>query len=332
MHAAEFIHVSKTYPIRGGLDRLFRNPFRRESLVALSDVSFSVDSGEVVALLGPNGSGKSTALKILASLILPTAGIARIEGRDTSKESLATRGRIGYCMAEERSFYFRLSGRQNLRFFGKLRGLSDARIERDIDDLAALLALDEVDERFMTYSTGTRQKLSVARSLMGDQPVLLLDEPTRGLDPYTSSLFLERLRLIASTGKTVILASHDLGAVDRIADRLIFLHKGEMLAEGSSEEVLNRFDVPSEIELEVAGAKEGWTAPLKEVPGIDLVEEKSAPGEGASRCRIVLGGGGIEPDELLRLLRGRFRTVSRLSLRKGSLEELYKRFSRGEET
>ena len=329
MRAVELIEVSKGYPIRGGLDRLFRSPFRKETLRALFEVNFSADRGEIVALLGPNGSGKSTVLKILASLILPTQGIARIEGKDTSHESMATRSSIGYCMAEERSFYFRLSGRQNLHFFGKLRGLDTRRIDSEIVDLVELLNLQEIDERFMTYSTGTKQKLSVARALMGDQPILLLDEPTRGLDPYTTSLFLDRLRKMANGGRAVILASHDLEAVDRIADRLIFLHKGELLASGSPREVLSQFNIPSEIELEVLGAEPGWTDDIVGIPGVEQVEENPLA-EGASRCKVYLAGDLLSPEDFLKILSGKFKEIRRFHLERGSLEGLYKRFSKGD--
>jgi len=326
LHAAELIDVSKWYPVRGGLDRLFRNPFHKETLRALFGVGFFADRGEVVALLGPNGSGKSTALKILASLILPTTGIARIEGDDTAKKSLITRSNIGYCMAEERSFYFRLSGRQNLRFFGKLRGIDPDRIDSDIEDLTSLLGLGEIDKRFMTYSTGTRQKLSVARALMGDKPVLLLDEPTRGLDPYTTSLLLDRLRRMASEGRAVVLASHDLDAVDRITDRLVFLHKGEVLACGSPAEVLSQFQIPAEIELEVEGAEPGWTAKLEGLAGVEKVEETRLGGD-VSRCKLILGEESMPASDILDILGGNFRSLRRFHLERGSLAELYKRFS-----
>ncbi len=328
MHAIELKSVSKAYPVKRGLDALFRNPFRRESIQALENVSFHVDPGEIVALLGPNGSGKSTALKILASLILPGEGEALVDGRDTVRDSLYTRSRLGICMAEERSFYYRLTGRQNLRFFGKLRGIDEKTIRQGIDELAELLQIREIDSRFMTYSTGTKQKLSVVRALIGSQPIMILDEPTRGLDPYTCSLFLDRLRHLAhEEGCAILLASHDLGAVDRISDKLVFLHQGHVLAAGTPDEVVEQFEIHLEVCIEVTDPDEGWFEPLRSLPDLENLE-LIPTGPGIGRCELRFGRPDVSPESLIHALSGRYGTMRRLEIERGSLEEIYKRYSR----
>jgi ABC-2 type transport system ATP-binding protein len=322
--------LSKSYPVRSGFLDSIRRPFGGGSLRALSGVTFSLSRGEVLALLGPNGSGKTTLLKILASLVLPSEGRAMIDGIDVVRRSLETRHRIGLCMSEERSFYFRLTGRQNLDFFGRLLNVPSDRRAAEIEEAAALLRIDEIDARFMTYSTGTRQKLCVARALLGARPVLLLDEPTRGLDPYTSARFLDRLRVLArKEGRAVLLASHDLEAVHRVADRLVFLHRGELLAEGRPEEVLGSFRPPREVEIEVRDPEEGWSAWIKSLPGVlEIVSDEDLAARG--RCLARVSEEGFVLEEFVRAVQERFGPLRRLEVRHGSLEELYRRFAEKE--
>ncbi|MBN1827099.1 MAG: ABC transporter ATP-binding protein [Candidatus Eisenbacteria bacterium] len=332
MPAVRVRNLTKWYPIRRGLGEWMRAPFRRSRLRALHEVGFQVEEGEIVALLGPNGSGKSTVLKILASLVLPTEGSAEVHGFDVTRRSLETRGRIGYCMSEERSFYYRLTGRQNLRFFGRLLGLPPERIERDLEDAAELLRIGEIDDRFMTYSTGTRQKLSVARALLGGRPVLLLDEPTRGLDPYTAGRFLERIRSISrETGRAVLISSHDLGAVDRVADRLAFLHKGELLACGEPEQILGRFDVPIRIDLEVRGPTAEWTERIASLPGVRGVDPPDGREGETHACRVRADREGFRASALLEAVRASCDEILRMEMGRGSLEEVYRRFAEEED-
>jgi len=331
-HVEKMIRVqglSKWYPLRRGLGEWLRAPFRKESIRAVHDVTFDVEGGEILALLGPNGSGKTTILKVLSSLVLPTRGTARVAGLDVARESLRARRLVGCSMSEERSFYFRLTGRQNLRFFGRLLGIPGPRIEEKIEDAVALLGLGEIDERFMTYSTGTRQKLSAARALLAEAPVLLLDEPTRGLDPYTSSLFLERVRSLArKEGKAVLFASHDLGAVERVADRLVFLHRGELLAEGDPDHVLRRFQVPATIDLRVKRGALSKEA-LISFPGVEDAVHRGESGE-LDEWRVGAGVGEFPWDRFFQRFREEGVALSGLEIRRGSLEELYRRFA-GEE-
>jgi ABC-2 type transport system ATP-binding protein len=308
-----------------------RSPLRGESLRALHQVSFALARGEILALLGPNGSGKTTLLKILGSLVLPSAGEARIDGLDVVHRSLETRARIGLCLSEERSFYYRLTGRQNLDFFGRLLGVPAAERAARIRDAIELLRLDEIDERFMTYSTGTRQKLGVARGLLGDRPILLLDEPTRGLDPYTSSRFLGRLRELArGGGRAVLFASHDLEAVERVADRLVFLHRGEKLAEGEPGEVLARFQAPREVEIEMGRPVSGLADWIRSLSGVlEAVAEEGLEARG--RCRVRIPDEGFLVEDLIRSVQERFGAIRRLEVRRGSLEDLYARFAEKKE-
>jgi ABC-type multidrug transport system ATPase subunit len=219
-------------PARSGW-RAFLQPFERPTALALAGISFDVREGEAVALLGANGAGKSTLLKILATLLLPTKGSASVAGYDTTKDSRAVRRQLGYHAGTDHGFYPRLTARQNLLFFGRLNQLSVASAKQRIVSLAQQFHLEDVmDRQVRTLSTGTVQRLSLARALLHQPRVLLLDEPTRSLDALAAADFRRFLKTeILQHGNTSLLfASHTLAEIDLLADRVAVLDKGRLLA------------------------------------------------------------------------------------------------------
>jgi ABC-2 type transport system ATP-binding protein len=219
------------------LTRVFREPgrllgrARGPATVALSEVSLCVADGECVALVGPNGAGKSTLLRVLATLVLPTAGEARVLGRDVVDEASAVRRAIGVTTGDDRSFFWRLSGFQNLVFFGQLQGL-DYRTARarSVEILECVGLTAAADRRFAGYSTGMRQRLGIARALLHRPRVLLLDEPTANLDLEYRGRVLEMLRELLATGDvTALIASHDAGLAATLAERVIRLEGGQVV-------------------------------------------------------------------------------------------------------
>ncbi|MFP5212383.1 MAG: ABC transporter ATP-binding protein [Acidobacteriota bacterium] len=201
----------------------------------LMDVGFRVRRGTVLGLVGSNGAGKTTLLKILASLVLPTSGMARICGEDPAGNPAAVRSRIGFVPSEERSFYWRLTGRNNLRFFASLQGIHGREGEERVERLLKIVGLSEsANTPFREYSTGMKQALGIARGLLHDPPVLLLDEPTRSLSPEAARRICDLLRKkVDDEGKTVVFASHNLTEVARIADEVAILHRGTLRAAGT---------------------------------------------------------------------------------------------------
>jgi ABC-2 type transport system ATP-binding protein len=159
-----------------------RHPFSREEVTAVQDADIAVEQGELFGLLGPNGAGKTTLIKLLSTLIVPTAGTAKVNGHDL-REQPKIKASIGLVTGDERSFYWRLTGRQNLEFFAGLNGFSADKAARRIDEVLEMIDLtDRAEERFQTYSTGMKQRLSLARGLLHDPPILFMDEPTKSLD------------------------------------------------------------------------------------------------------------------------------------------------------
>ena len=219
-------------PARSGW-RAFFQPFEKPTSVALAGLSLEVREGEAVAVLGANGAGKSTLLRILATLLVPTAGRASVAGHDTVQQSREVRRRLGYHAGTDHGFYPRLTGRQNLRFFGRLNQLSNAAASQRISLLAEQFQIREaLDRQVRTLSSGTVQRLSLARALLHQPTVLLLDEPTRSLDAIGAAEFRRFLKTeILRPGRTSLLfASHTLPEVEFLADRVAVIDAGRLLA------------------------------------------------------------------------------------------------------
>ncbi|HZU80604.1 MAG TPA: ABC transporter ATP-binding protein [Acidimicrobiales bacterium] len=203
---------------------------------ALAGVDLQVERGEVVALLGRNGAGKSTLMRVLASTVVPDAGRLWVEGIEAGSDPARVRGRVSLVLGEDRSFYWRLSGRKNLEFFAAMHGLDRRRARA-----AATVALEsvdlsaEADKRVDRYSTGMRSRLAIARGLLGSPTVLLLDEPTRSLDPAAAAEARALVAAAAGRGLAVLLATHDLHEAAGLAERTVVLDRGRVVA---------RFDRP----------------------------------------------------------------------------------------
>jgi ABC-2 type transport system ATP-binding protein len=203
------------------------------SVQALRGVDMTVAPGEIVALLGPNGAGKSTLMRILATTVLPDSGTARVAGFDVSSKPAQVRASIGLTLGDERSWYWRLTGRQNLEFFAALYHLKRAEAQARVDALLAQFNLAEAgDRRFDGYSTGMRMRLSLARALLPDPKILLLDEPTRSLDPVGASEFRETVAALGRTRNLAVLyTTHDLHEAAAIANRIVMVARGSVAAE-----------------------------------------------------------------------------------------------------
>jgi len=226
-------NLQKSFPPARSGWRAFLQPFEKPSVAALAGISFEVRPGEALALLGANGAGKSTLLRILATLLLPTQGRAQIAGHDAVLEPRAVRRQLGYHAGSDLGFYARLTGRENLRFFGRLNHLSNAAATQRTALLAKQFHLEEaLDRQVRTLSSGTVQRLSLARALLHQPRVLLLDEPTRSLDAIAASEFRRFLKsqVLRGGDTSLLFASHTLPEVEILADRIAVIDAGRLLA------------------------------------------------------------------------------------------------------
>ncbi|PYS82241.1 MAG: daunorubicin ABC transporter ATP-binding protein [Acidobacteria bacterium] len=225
--------VSKTYPVPlAGLRRFFRMK-TPAPVEALKGVSFDVREGEIFGLIGRNGAGKTTLAKIIATLVQPTEGAVTVRGFDSVRDDARVRAQVGLASAEERSFYWRLNVEQNLVFFARLYGLGAASARRRIEELLELVELADLRRRrFGELSTGNKQRMAVARSLLNSPPVLLLDEPTRSLDPLAAARMREIIGSLARGPRpvTVLLTSHNLAEVEQLCERVAVISHGRIRA------------------------------------------------------------------------------------------------------
>jgi len=245
-YAIETIELVKKYPQIREYSDLIRHPFRKKETTALRGINLKIEKGGIFCLLGPNGAGKTSLIKILCTLVLPTSGKALVGGLDVEKDSNLVKQKFGFVVNDERSFYWRLTGRENLAFFAQLNNLSPSVFEERIQRIAQLLKLDEfLDRMFKDYSTGTRQKFSIARGLLTDPEILLMDEPTRSLDPSTSKSLIEFIKstLVAANQKTILVASHNLQAVEALADKMAVIRNGEISLSGSLAEIKEKLKI-----------------------------------------------------------------------------------------
>ena len=225
--------LTKTYSRTGLLRRQ-----QGQSVMAVSDVSLSIPKGELFGLLGPNGAGKTTLVKMLCTLILPSAGKATVAGIDLSKDR-AIRAVTGLVVSDERSFYWRLSIQRNLEFFAALHGLYGRTASERISSVLKAVDLnDRRDQRFSDLSSGMRQRLAIARALLHIPMILVLDEPTRSLDPTATTQIHKLLsRLQNDRDISILLITHDLSEAEKMCERVALMHKGRIQATGRPQDL-----------------------------------------------------------------------------------------------
>lgn len=287
---------------------LLRRRQKAPPTVALRDISFSVKPGETIGLLGPNGAGKTTTLKIIATLLYPTSGRVLLNGVDAFADSVRARGMMGLVTCDERSFYWRLTGYQNLRFFAALYGLTPQQFKSRSEELLETLELTEAAHRpYHGYSTGMKQKLAIARGLLSEPRLVLYDEPTRSLDPLSTQnirrWILQKRR--TSPGQTHVIATNQLDEAEQLCDRVLIINRGTIIASGAIPEVRRRWNQRN---YDVHRISFRGSLPLNLIeadPGegiFEVTEEPAAEGMTSLRLRLSTEGRALSRvlDALLR--------------------------------
>jgi ABC-2 type transport system ATP-binding protein len=211
--------------------RLRREPDKRDRFRAVDGINLVVEPGEIFGLLGPNGAGKTTTMKMLATLLIPTSGTIRVLGTDPLARPREVRARLGAMLSGERSLYWKLTGLENLEYFAALYHVPPAETKTRIANvLAAVKLADRAEDYVERYSTGMRQRLALARALLPDPPLVILDEPTVGLDPQSARDLRDRVRDLRTQGRTVLLTTHYMDEADQLCDRIAIIDHGRIVA------------------------------------------------------------------------------------------------------
>ncbi len=296
--------------------------FRRKwkDVEAVRGVSFEIEKGELFGLLGPNGAGKTTTIKMLITLLIPTSGSARVLGLDVVKDAREVRKKIGYVFGGERGVYERLSGYDNLRYFAELYGVPPKEQKPRIEYLLDLVGLTgREQERTEGYSRGMKQRLHVARGLLHDPPVIFLDEPTIGLDPVGARELRATIATLVQAGKTVLLTTHYMFEADALCNRIAVINKGEIVAQGSPEQLKRNVAEGAVVEVEVFGLPDGTVERVRE-----LTDVKAVSVEEREQAQVLIVQTAADV-ELTHAILGRLdgANVGRVSRREPTLEDAY---------
>lgn len=273
-HSIEVRGLVKEYPAHRRFMEMVRHPFNAPTTRVLDGVDMTVARGEIFGILGANGTGKTTLLKVLATLVRPTEGYARINGYDVVDDEAKARGCVAYAFGEDRSFYWRLTGRQNLEFFATLNNLSGAPARSLIGDLADRFGVtDYLDRPYSFYSSGIKQRFSLVRALLSRPDILLLDEPTRSVDEAHSweMWSLVRDRVVTDEGVTVLVVTHRAEEASSVCDRIAVLKSGRLVTTLSPGKLRNVAESLHGITLTVDGMRSGEVSRLRSVPGVRQV-------------------------------------------------------------
>jgi ABC-2 type transport system ATP-binding protein len=318
MHALEVTDLRKDFVVRSG------PPFRRsrETVSAVDGVSFAIGRGEIFSLLGPNGAGKTTCIKILATLLVPTSGTARVFGHDVVRDEMEVRRLMTAVLPGERTLFWKLTVRENLRYFGSLYGLTRRFTESRMRELISYFGVEEKANTLVErLSTGQRQKVVLCRALLPDPALILLDEPTLGLDPNAGRQLRTLIRGIRDQGKTVLLTTHYMYEADELSDRVAIINRGSIACMDTPQALKQSLGAQKIIRVET----DGWTPAFEAAfhgafPGNSVEAQQRSDGAAVTikvrRTDVTVAG-------LAGIINGRGGTIRSVRVEEPSLEDVF---------
>ena len=322
--------LSKTYQKKtikkeaGFLARLLPSGKETETLTAVGGISFDIQPGEIFGLLGPNGAGKTTTIKMLCTLLEPTSGTARVNGFDIVHQSDQVRQNLGAVLTGERSIYWKLTGRENLAYFAALYHIPPHLARRRIDELLARLELSKrADELVERYSSGMKQRVAIAKALLANPPVLLLDEPTIGLDPQAARNLRQLILEIKAEGRTVLLTTHYMEEADQLSDRIGIIDQGTIIALDSPDilkQSINQLDV---MQFEIENFDPALTETLKTLPTVENMASRHLGPNGTWSVALhTTDSRGILPN-LIDIIGAKSGQIRHMQIAQPSLEDVF---------
>lgn len=315
--AIEVEHLKHVYRSRTGLVGRKTREIR-----ALDDISFAIKHNEFFGLLGPNGAGKTTLIKILATILMPTSGNVRLRGFDIVRAVSHCRPLLGIVLGGDRGLYWRLSGRSNLEYHAALYQMPPQLSRRRIDESLRMVGLtDRAEERVENYSRGMRQRLHIARALTHDPPLLIMDEPTIGLDPVAAHELRAIIRDLRQRGKTIFLATHYMHEAEELCDRVAILHQGKMLLCDDPATLKSSISDLTVVEFETFGVSSETIVRIQALPSVKTVIVQTR--EHVQLIQVQFEEGDADIAQLLQCLNET--RVSKILTREPTLEDAYLR-------
>ncbi len=297
----------------------------REPIVAVEDISLCVPQGVVFGMLGPNGAGKTTTIKMLSTLLLPTSGSATVGGFDVVRDDRNVRRCLGVVLGGDRGLYAKLSARDNLIYFAHLYGMRRHLIRPAVEEKLALVGLSErAGERVEGYSRGMKQRLHLAKALVHNPPILILDEPTIGLDP-AAAIDLRRAIAALAPLHTVLLTTHDMAEADALCDEIAIIDKGLIVAQGTPDQLKGRVESSRRVVVTVGpmnGRAETVGAILGSLPGIRSVDSSTTE-DGDAQWILMCADTTSALDGALAVLRSNEASVRSIRVKEPSLEDAF---------
>jgi ABC-2 type transport system ATP-binding protein len=261
----EVRNLSKTFTVKEGA--LFRKTAK--DVKALESINFSVGKGEVFGLLGPNGAGKTTTIKILCTLIQPTSGQAYVNGHDVTAQTQEARQDLGVMLTGDRTLYWKLTGRENLEYFAALYHMDRENTKERVKYLLKLVGLEERQSTLVeNYSTGMRIRLSFAKAILHEAPVILLDEPTMSLDPQSARLIREIIQDLRKQGHAILLTTHYMEEADQLSDRVAIIDHGQIIALDSPSELKKSVVKNEVVDVEARNINQTTVEQLREIESV----------------------------------------------------------------
>ena len=313
-------HLRRVYRRSGLFGRAKRE------VVAVDDISFVIPRGTIFGMLGPNGAGKTTTIKMLSTLLVPTSGSATVDGRDVVRDDKLVRRRLGVVLGGDRGLYAKLSGWDNLVYFGTLYGLRKAAVTRRAEEVLDLVGLrDRASERVETYSRGMKQRMHLAKALLHDPPILFLDEPTIGLDP-AAALDLRRAIAALVPAHTVLLTTHDMFEADTLCREIAIVDKGLIVAQGSPQQLKERVAGSRRIVVSTMATLDGRRAEIEaqvnRLPGVRGLSQELTDG-GGTEWTILCVDTATTLDGTLAVLRRSEAPISGVRVIEPTLEDAF---------
>jgi ABC-2 type transport system ATP-binding protein len=314
-------HLCKVFDTTKGFVRRTKT-----QVVAVKDVSFEVDYGELFGVVGPNGAGKTTTIKMLTTMLIPTSGRAFVLGLDNQKEVVKIREKIGIVLGGERGLYTRVSAVDNLRYFADLYGVPSQVRDKRVKELLEFMGLgDRAHDRVETFSKGMKQRLHLARGLINDPEIIFLDEPTVGLDPEISIETRNMIRELVKKGKTILLTTHYMFEADELCNRVAVIRNGEIVALDTPSGLKKYVKDTTVVEVEGFGITEKEVARFKEIP--DVLSVSADLGENKQILKIQTPKGSEIIAEVQQILRNSH--IYDIKIKEPTLEDAYLRLVTG---